>query len=154
VWDAEAIRHVIGGPVVTGHRGRGRPNEVVVQHLPQLTVVGEPHIGESLVETDNRAAIHFVVLPLPAVHLDDGGLVTVGDRIRAGATECLGPVSRESLDMLGVEAVAEGMADHFIRYDPTMPGASKPAQSVVAARRLENTWHASMMTILSGIGKT
>jgi hypothetical protein len=48
------------------------------------------------------------------VHLDDGGLVTIGAGIRAGATECLGPVSRESLDMLGAEAVAERMADHLI----------------------------------------
>src|ERR1700756_2392131 len=40
VWDAEAVRHVIGGPVVARHRCRGRPGEVVVQHLSQRTVVG------------------------------------------------------------------------------------------------------------------
>jgi hypothetical protein len=40
VWDAEAVRHVIGGLVVAGHRFRGRPSEVVVQHLSQRTVVG------------------------------------------------------------------------------------------------------------------
>lgn len=33
VWDAEAVRHIIGGLVVPGHRCRGRPSEVVVQHL-------------------------------------------------------------------------------------------------------------------------
>src|SRR6516225_10655922 len=40
VWDAEAVRHIIGGLVVAGHRCRGRPGEVVVQHLSQSTVVG------------------------------------------------------------------------------------------------------------------
>ena len=33
VWDGEAVRHIIGGLVVAGHRCRGRPSEVVVQHL-------------------------------------------------------------------------------------------------------------------------
>ena len=46
------------------------------------------------------------------MHLDDGGLVTIGIGIRGRAAECLGPVSGESLDMLGVEAVAERMGDH------------------------------------------
>ena len=40
VWDAEAVRHVIGGPLVARHRCRGRPGEVVVQHLSQSTIVG------------------------------------------------------------------------------------------------------------------
>jgi hypothetical protein len=40
VWDAEAVRHIMGGLVVAGHRCRGRPSEVVVQHLSQRTVVG------------------------------------------------------------------------------------------------------------------
>jgi hypothetical protein len=33
VWDAEVVRHIIGGLVVAGHRFRGRPSEVVLQHL-------------------------------------------------------------------------------------------------------------------------
>ena len=59
------------------------------------------------------------------MHLDHGGLVTIGVGIHAGATECLGPVSGESLDVLGVEAVAEGMADHIVGHHPTMPGVGK-----------------------------
>src|SRR4029077_3805329 len=107
-----------------------------------------------MVEAGNRAAIHFVVLPVAAVHLDDGGLVTIEVGIRAGATECLGPVSGESLDMLGVEAVAERMADHVVGHHPTMPGAGKTAQAVVATRRLENSLHASIMTIVPCLCKT
>src|SRR6202162_4729315 len=78
-----------------------------------------------MVEARSRAAIHFVVLSVAAVHLDHGGLVTIKVGIRAGATECLGPVSGESLDMLGVEAVAEGMADYVVGHHPTMPGVGK-----------------------------
>src|ERR1700674_5388749 len=107
-----------------------------------------------MVEASNRTAIHFVVLPVAAVHLDDGGLVTIGLGIFAGTTECLGPVSGESLDMLGVEAVAERMADHVVSHHPTMPGAGKTAQAVVATRRLENSLHASIMTIVPCLCKT
>ena len=98
--------------------------------------------------------IHFIVLPVPAVCLDDGGLVTIGIGIRGRAPECLSPVSGESLDMLGVEAVAERMADHIVGYHPAMPGDGKAAQAFVATRRLENRLQASMMTIVPCLCKT
>jgi hypothetical protein len=148
VWDVEAVRHIIGRLVVTGHRRCGRPSEVVVQHLSQRTVVSYSDICKSLVEAGNGSAIHFVVLPIAAVHLDDGGLVTIGVGIRAGASECLGPVSGESLDMLWVEPVAERMADHVVGHHPTMPGAGKAAQAVASTRRLEHSLHVSIMTIV------
>jgi hypothetical protein len=81
------------------------------------------------------------------VHLDDGGLVTIGVGIRAGTTECLGPVSSEPLDMLGMKAVAECMGDHVVGHHPPMPGAGKMAQALVATCRLEDSSHSSMMTI-------
>ncbi len=56
--------------------------------------------------------------------------------------------------MLGVEAVAERMADHVVGHHPTMPGAGKTAQAVVATRRLENSLHASIMTIVPCLCKT
>src|SRR6516225_8695003 len=90
---------------------------------------------------------------VPAVHLDDRGLVTIGIGIRGRATECLSPVSGESLDMLGVEAVAERVGDYVVGHHPTMPGVGKTAQAVVATRRLEDSLHASMMTILSCLCK-
>src|ERR1035438_8968420 len=88
------------------------------------------------------------MLSVPAVHLDDGGLVTIGIGIRGRAAECLGPVSGESLYMLEVEAVAERMGDHVVSHHPTVPGVGKTAQAVDATRRLEDSLHASMMTIL------
>lgn len=153
VWNAEAVWHIIGGLVVTGHCSRGRPSEVVVQHLSQRTVV-KSDIRKSLVKAGNRAAIHFVVLPIAAVHLDDGGLVTIGTGIVGGATECLGPVGGESLDVLGVEAVAERMADHVVGHHPTMPGGGKTSQAVGATRRLEDSLHTSIMTMVASHCKT
>ena len=72
----------------------------------------------------------------------------------AGPPERLCPVGGEPLDMLGVEAVAEGMSDHLVGHHPTMPGISKTAQAVVATRRLEDSLHKYMMTILPRLFKT
>jgi hypothetical protein len=79
-----------------------------VQHFSQSTVVSQSDIAESLVEAGNRTAIHFIVLPVPAVHPDDGRLVTTGNRIRGRATEGLGPVLRLITGMLsGGDAKAD-----------------------------------------------
>ena len=153
VGDAEAVRHIIGGLVVAGHRCRGRPSEVVVQHLSQRGVVGQFDVSQSLVEASDGAPIHLVVHPVTAVDPNDGGLVAIGLGIQAGSTECLGPISGEALDMLGMETVAERMANYFVGHYPTMPGSGKTAHSVDAARCLEDSTHASMMTSVSHPGK-
>jgi len=46
------------------------------------------------------------------------------------------------------------MADHLVGHHPTMPGAGKAAQAVVATRRLENSLHASIMIIVPCSCKT
>ena len=73
--------------------------------------------------------------------------------IRSRATEYLGPISGESLDMLGVEAMAERMGHDVVGHHPLMPGVSKTAQAVVATRCLEDSLHVPM-TILSCIRNT
>ena len=81
------------------------------------------------------------MLAIPAVHLYHGGLVTIGIGIRGGATECLSPVSRESIDMLGMKAVAERMADNLVGHHPTVPSLGKAAQAFVTTRCLEDGLH-------------
>src|SRR5262249_29830092 len=93
------------------------------------------------VEADNCTVIHFIVLSVSAVHLDYGGFVTIGIGIRCRATECLSPISGESLDMLRVEAMAERMGHNVVGHHPLMPGVSKTAQAVVATRCLEDSSH-------------
>ena len=134
--------------MVARHRCRGRPREVVVQHLLQSAVAGQSDIREGLIEAGNRTAIHFVVLAISAVHFHDAGLVTIGIGIRAGAAERLGPVGGKPLHMLGVEAVAECMGNHFVSHHPAVPGGCKQAQAGIAARCLKDSFHVSMMTTL------
>src|SRR5262249_29524267 len=127
--------------------------EVVVQHLSQGGVVGQSDVSQSQVEASDGAAIHLVVHPVAAVDPDDGGLVAIGLGVHAGSTECLGPIRGETLDMLGMETVAERMADYFVRHHPTMPCSGKTAQAVDATRCLEDSAHASMMTSVPCLGK-
>jgi len=56
--------------------------------------------------------------------------------------------------MLGVEAVAERMADHVVDHYPTMPSTGKTAQAVASTRRLEDSLHALIMTIVPRLCKT
>jgi hypothetical protein len=56
--------------------------------------------------------------------------------------------------MLGVDAVAERMADHLVGHHPTMPSGSKAAQAVHAPSRLKDCLHASIVTMLPSPGKT
>src|SRR5580704_15129256 len=100
--------------MVAGHCCGSRPNEVVVKNLLQRRVVCQSDIRKSLVEANNSAAIHFLVLPVAAVHPDDTGLVAIELGICVRTTECLGPVSAKSLHMLSMEAVAKRMADYLI----------------------------------------
>jgi hypothetical protein len=53
-----------------------------------------------------------------------------------------------------VEAVTEGMVDHVVGHHAKMPGFGKTAQAVVATRRLEDSLHAPMMTIVPSLCKT
>jgi hypothetical protein len=109
-----------------------------VEYLSERRVAGQSDIDKSLIEASNRATIHFFVLSVSAVHLDDGGLITVGAGIGAGTPECLCPVSGESLDMLRVKAVTKRVADYFIGHCPLMPGPGQDAQTVRSTGRLED----------------
>jgi hypothetical protein len=56
--------------------------------------------------------------------------------------------------MLGMEAVAERMADHVVGHHSTMPGAGKTAQAVASTRRLEDSVHGSIVTVVPSLCKT
>ncbi len=109
-----------------------------MQRLLQGEVVGESGVGEGLVEAGYGAAIHFGVLTFAAVHFDDGGLVPKIAGVRVGAAEGLGPVGGEPLDMLGMEAVAEGMRNDVVVHDATMPCVGEAAETVDSAGCFED----------------
>src|SRR5207249_7666468 len=92
---------------------------------------------------------------VPAVHLDDGGLVPIGIGIRGRTTECLSPVSGESLDMLGVDVSM--LLDRGADPSLGVPGDGNPlimaasevyASRAIASRRSSGTGDA--MTTDSG----
>ena len=118
-----------------------------MQHLAQNRIGGNSGIDQSLVETSNRAAIHFLVLPVPAVHLDDSSFVAVGSGIHGRSSKCLSPVSCEPLYVLRMEAVAEGMGYHLVCHYATMPRAGKAVQAVASARRFKDSLHVAILTI-------
>ncbi len=139
---------------MAGHSCRGRPSEVVVQHLSQHRVVGESDVSQSLVEANDGPAIHFMMHAAAAMDPHDGGLIAVGLRIHAGSTQCLGPIRGETLDMVGLETVAERVANYFVGHHPAMPGCGKATQSIATSRGLEDGTHASMMTMCLNASKT
>jgi len=44
--------------------------------------------------------------------------------------------------------MAERMGDHVVGHDPTMPSLRETAQALIPTRRLENSLHAPMITIV------
>ena len=68
--------------------------------------------------------IHFIVFPIPTVHLDDTGFVTIAIGIRSRSAKCFSPISGESLDMLWVKAMTERMGHDLVSHHPLMPGVT------------------------------
>lgn len=50
--------------------------------------------------------------------------------------------------MLGMETVAECMADNVVGHHPVIPRFRKTVQALAATRRLEDSMHPPMMTNL------
>lgn len=145
--DGEAGGDIVGGAMVAVHRCGGGPGEVVVQGLAQGIVLGEADIGESEIEAGDGAAIHFVVFAIAAVDFDDAGFVAEGVGVHRRAAERFGPIRGEAFDMIGLEAVAEGVGDDFVGHDALVPGVGETADAAHAARSFEESLHADMMTI-------
>lgn len=63
--DRQALRDVVLRVVVPSHRGRGRPAEVVVQHLTELFVAVQADVDERLVEAEDPLRSISSCGPLP-----------------------------------------------------------------------------------------
>src|ERR1044072_603642 len=55
----QSVRHIFRGVVVTRHRGRGCPREVIVQHASESIVAIESSILQCLIETGYRSLVHL-----------------------------------------------------------------------------------------------
>src|SRR6185312_8355332 len=94
------------------------------------------------VEASNRTSVHFIMCPVAAVDLDDGGFVAVGAGVGSRAAECFGPIGGESLDMIGAEAMAERVRYHLVGHHPLVPRTSKTLQPIVATCCFKHGLHA------------
>jgi len=56
--------------------------------------------------------------------------------------------------MVGLETVAERVANYFVDHHPAMPGCGKAAQSIATSRCLEDRTHVSMITMCLNASKT
>ena len=134
LWDAQTVRDMLGGLLVTRHRGRGGPRKVIVQHASELFVIGEADIFQRLIETGDRPLVHLLVRPVPAVNPHDRGLIAVAIGVLRWSTEYLRPVGCKALGVLRVESVAERMANYFVLEHARVPGTGQPQQPVETAR--------------------
>jgi quercetin dioxygenase-like cupin family protein len=142
VGDGQTVRHIIGGVVVSGHRGGGCPREVVVQHLSDLLVVSKADVGQRLIETGDRPMVHLLMRTIAAVDPHHRGLVAVSNRVGGRPPKCLGPVGGEPLGVLGVKAVAERVAHHLVRHDVGVPGVGQTKQAKVTTCGFVHRLHA------------
>src|SRR5262245_4653624 len=112
--DGQTFRHILCRVLVSGHRGRGGPREVIVQHAPEPLVAREPYIFKRLIETRDRPLVHLLVRPVAAVNPDDRGLIAIQVGVGRWPTERLRPVCGKALGLLRVVTVAERMANYFV----------------------------------------
>ena len=143
--DRQAVRHVIGGIVVPGHGGRGRPREVVVEDPSQRFVAIEVRVDQGLIEASDRPAVHVIVRPVAAVNPHHGCLVPVGLRISGGTPERLRPIGGQPLGVVGLVSVAERVADHVVGQDPGVPGGGQAKQAVGTAGGVVDRLHRPRM---------
>jgi hypothetical protein len=68
------IRDVRCGP---GHRGHGRPGEVVVQHPSEPVVDGEADVDQCSIEAGDPWTVHLLVRTGAPMHPHNRGLVAV-----------------------------------------------------------------------------
>src|SRR5262245_34428275 len=114
LWDVQTVRYFLRRMVVTRHRGRGGPCEVIMQHALEPLVAGKADIFQRLIETSDRPLIHLLVRPIAAVNPHDRGLITVPLGVRRWSTKRLRPVRGKALGVLRVQSVAERMANDFV----------------------------------------
>src|ERR1044071_6470370 len=88
--------------VVTRHRGRVCPREVIVQHASEPVVAAKSDIQQRLIETSDRSLVHLLVRPVAAVNPHHGRLIAVAVGVYCWPTERLGPVRGETFGVLWV----------------------------------------------------
>jgi len=114
--------------MVTIHRGRGGPREVIVQHASDSLVAGKVDIFERLIETGDRPLVHVFMRAVAAVNAHDRRLITELVGVPCWPAERLRPVRSKALSVLRMVSVAERMANHFVLEHPSVPRVCQSEQ--------------------------
>src|SRR5262245_21910581 len=112
--DVQTVRHILCRVVVTRHRGRGGPREIIMQRASEPFVAGNTDIFQRLIETGDCPLVHLLVRTVAAVNPHNRGLITVPIGVRRWPTKCLRPVRGKALGVLRVESAAERMANYLV----------------------------------------
>src|ERR1700741_3346455 len=131
--DLQFVRHIVRRAMVMSHRGRGCPREVIVQHASEPLVVIKLGIMQRLIETGDRALVHLLVQPVAAVSPHNRRLTTVLIGVCCWTTECLRPIRRKTLSVLGMVTVTERVANYFVLQHSCVPRVGQPHHSVETA---------------------
>src|SRR5262245_26583415 len=75
------------------------------------------------------------------VYPDHRSFIAVGGGVRWRSSKRLSPIRGEPLDVVGLNAVTEGMAHHLVTHHPGMPRGSQAQHAWFAARGLVNAPH-------------
>src|SRR5262245_10106552 len=75
--NVQSVRHIVSRVVVTRHRGRSGPCEVIMQRAPQPFVTVKADIFQRLIETGDCPLIHLFVRPVTTVNPHDRRFITV-----------------------------------------------------------------------------
>jgi hypothetical protein len=114
------------------------PAKVRLQRGPQTWVVWKPRVVDGLREADLRTFVHVDVLAFARVHLDDHRLVTHGRAVAGRPAERFRPIRGQSLSVLRVKAVREGVAHDGVGETPRVPCVREPQEGFVTARGVED----------------
>ena len=117
------------------------PREVVPQNLPEPVVRVQADVGQGLIETRDRPAIHLLMRPIAAVKPHDVSLIAIGRGVRRWSAEGLCPICGETPGMLRVKAMGESMAHNLIGHHPLVPRISESEETSLSAGRLEHRLH-------------
>jgi len=131
------IRDVRCGPAVSGHRGHGRPGEVVVQHPSEPVVDGEAGVDQCSLEAGDPSTVHLLVRTVgpyasaqqgSSLNTSFGHRATPPSRRRAAGYSGWNPwlnawLTTSSAITLAYHALGDGAADRRHHPRPRIPSA-------------------------------
>jgi hypothetical protein len=111
--NAQPVRNICCGALVSRHRRGGSPRKVVVQH-PSHQVGGEGDVCQCMIEADDRSPVQIVVQTVVAMHPHHEGHISITSLYRSSGERAPLP-----------KAVSRGLCS--LHVSVLLPAATVPA---------------------------